>query len=142
MIAVHDEHDVARARRQVRVVAAAQDRRHVPHAGLHQPEAKPFEVRQAGIDRVDATARADGAGEGDCEVARPGADVRDDRAGSDTEGTKDLPALLPPITRRIEHAVHECLEVRRAEAIVGVAAGVVLPVLRGSRDGFRSPRRS
>jgi hypothetical protein len=142
MVAVHDEHDVADARRQVGIVASAQDRRHVPHPGLHQPEAKAFEVRQARIDRVDATARADGAGEGDREVARPGAHVRDDGAAPDAESGHDAPALLPPVTRRIEHAAHERLEVRRAEAIVGVTSGLALPVLRGARDGLRSPHRS
>jgi hypothetical protein len=120
VVRVHDHHHVELGGRQVRIVAAAQHRRDVAHVRLHEALAESLEVRQPGIDGVDAAARADGARERQREEAGTGADVGDRRPGTHAGSPHDARRLLPlhPLGR--EHAADERLEVLRAEAIVAV----------------------
>src|SRR5438445_2944257 len=122
VVGVDDQHEVAGAGGQVRVVATAQHGRHVADAKPLEPLTQSLEAPWLRVDRVHVAARANGPRQSEREVARACADVGHDCVRPRAQRAEHARRPLPAVATGIEHSADERLEVLRPEAVVAAAA--------------------
>ena len=124
VVGVHDEREVATARREHRVVSAREHRRDVSDSRPSQALAQHVEDCRLRIHRVHQAGRAYHASKAEGEEAGPGADVGDHLTAPERERAHDGVGLLPSRTPRVRLAPDEGSEIRG----VAVAATPHVPV--------------